>query len=111
MKRRNARAPPATARPVHGARERSVVHWHHEPSVLGLGSASAAAFHVGATPPTRLPHVMFQIRPSTRITVRMRNTHPRRNERLVGKAWERGYASSVLHIQYLGRPRKSSFSR
>ena len=31
---------------------RCVVHWHHEPSVLGLGRASAAAFHFCATPPS-----------------------------------------------------------
>ena len=36
---------------------RSVVLWHHKPGVLGLVSASAAALHFGATPPTRLPNV------------------------------------------------------
>ena len=64
---------------------RSVVLWHHKPGMLGLESASAAPLHFGATPPTRLPHVMFQTRPSTRITVRMRNELATYNERLAGR--------------------------
>ena len=42
--------------------------WHHEPSVLGLESASAAAFHSWCHSPhmstTCLPYVMFQTRPA-----------------------------------------------
>ena len=42
------------------------------------------AVKAGATPPTRLPHVMFQTRPSPLLSVRMHNARS-------GEAWQRGY--------------------
>ena len=61
--------------------------------------------HLGASPPTRL-HVTFQTRPSPLITVRMRNEPAAYNERLAGKAWERGYIhikllkNEAIHLQF-----------
>ena len=52
----------------------------------------------GATPPTRLPHVMFQNRPSPLLTVHMRNARSREalGTRLVCTATKINKAFSLL---------------
>ena len=73
--------------------------WHHKPGVLGLESASAAALHLVPLP----PHV-YPSSTSRDVSDQAYHAHncphahnsPAYNERLVGKAWERGYTVPAM---------------
>ena len=87
MKRRSAR----TLQPQHA---RFVVSVHYRASLApqtgraGAGERERCGISFRChSPHTSIPHVMFQTR---RITVCMHNELAAYNERLAGKAWERG---------------------